>query len=192
MDPNSNSSSTICTTQWLDSTSVNYTTGVESGSNNYPSSYIFCDNSNPSFENWQWYFSRMTSLGSFQLTLAHEFTDPEYVLLPFPPLHHCSLSPQPPMFFLFLFKKTIPSAPKKATRNNISSPLRCSMQTPLNTISSWNILTSTSVGPPPYDSLQVFARYNASLTCTTKGGFEGCYLPTAQSPATAVIYGFSA
>jgi len=69
---NSNSS-TICTTQWLES-STNTTTGVK-----YPTSYVFCDNSNPYSENWQWYFSQFTSLGSFQLTLAHEYIDPEYV-----------------------------------------------------------------------------------------------------------------
>jgi hypothetical protein len=65
-DPNSNGTNTICGSSWI--TTIN-------GSNTAPMSYILCDcTADKGFFEWQ--FTTITSLTSFGLRFAHEFSDP--------------------------------------------------------------------------------------------------------------------
>ncbi|KAH8782008.1 hypothetical protein BGZ57DRAFT_588374 [Hyaloscypha finlandica] len=72
-DPNSNGTNTICGSSWITTTN---------GGNTAPMSYILCDRTaDKGFFEWQ--FTTITSLTSFGLRFAHEFSDPVHYPPPY-------------------------------------------------------------------------------------------------------------
>jgi len=65
-DPNSNGTSTNCSSSWITQ---------NNGTNTAPLSYVVCEpNGNDEF--FQWQFNTYTNLTSFNLRFTHEFSDP--------------------------------------------------------------------------------------------------------------------